>query len=107
MDRIEFAKSIDIDKVTQMKWFFNEIMGFYNLIEGYNYDYIHGSIDEVKKTIKFTVSFNDNVTADIVHKLIMSTGLFVSYDKLYAIQSARNGDNQLAINIENVIHGGM
>lgn len=46
MDRIEFSKSINIDPVTQVKDCFDEVMALYDLIEGIDYEYIHGLIEE-------------------------------------------------------------
>ena len=53
MDRIEFSKSINIDPVTQVKNCFDEVMALYSLIEGIDYEYIHGLIDEVMQKAFF------------------------------------------------------
>lgn len=56
MDRIIFSKSIDVDPVLQVEKFFNEIMAMYNLVEGVNYKYIHGLIQDMDN-ISFVIEF--------------------------------------------------
>ena len=65
MDRICFSKSIDVDPVLQIKYFFNEVMAMYNLIEGVNYKYIHGLVQE--NEINFVISFDTAKEVSIVH----------------------------------------
>lgn len=53
MDRLEFSKSIDIDPIIQVKEYFDEIMGMYNLFG----DYKNISITKNPNDISFDLLF--------------------------------------------------
>lgn len=87
MDRIEFSKSINIDPVTQVKNCFDEVMALYSLIEGIDYEYIHGLIDEDKHRVVFSISFIDEKAAIAVMNNVNMRHIFTIYEKQYSVSS--------------------
>lgn len=97
MDRIEFSKSINIDPVTQVKDCFDEVMALYDLIEGIDYEYIHGLIEEDEQhRVVFSISFMDEHTANAVMHNVNAQHMFIIYEKQYSV-SSKATDNILDI----------
>ena len=88
MDRIEFSKSINIDPVSQVKDCFDEVMALYNLIEGIDYEYIHGLIENNEQhRVTFSISFMNNESAVSVMNIVNSQHIFNVYEKQFSVAS--------------------
>lgn len=88
MDRLEFSKSIGIDPELQIKNYFNEVMGMYNLFGKYKNISIQGSVSE--QVVSFDLLFKDKKEAKELGVAINNTYTKI-YDYLYRIESTCNG----------------
>ena len=87
MDRIEFSKSLGVEPSTQIKEYFNEIMGIYNLFGEYENLTIRGSVkDEV---LSFALLFKTEKEAKDMHSVVDGRRLQL-YGDDYRIHSNRN-----------------
>lgn len=87
MDRIEFSESLGVEPSTQIKEYFNEIMGIYNLFGEYENLTIRGSVkDEV---LSFALLFKTEKEAKDMHSVVDGRRLQL-YGDDYRIHSNRN-----------------
>lgn len=90
MDRLEFSKSLDVDPVIQVKNYFNEIMGAYNLFGKYEGLTVKGLVDN--QSISFALSFETEKEAEDMHNVINGSTMYI-YDDIYIISSIIYSNN--------------
>lgn len=98
MDRLMFCQSINIDPALQVKDFFNEVMGMYNLVENLDYRYINGSINENNK-IQFTIGFDSPNTARIIESNL-NGNIITVYNENYMLTKVEKNYNDKEIALE-------
>lgn len=84
MDRIQFSESLDINPAIQVKNYFNEVMGMYNLFGEYDNVSIRGSVSD--QSISFALSFKTEKEAKEMHKAVNGSRMPL-YGEFYSIQS--------------------
>lgn len=87
MDRLEFSESIDIDRTVQLKDFFNEIMGLYNLIADYKNVSVSGSVKD--QEVSFDLLFKTEKESKEMHSLVNMKRIYL-YGSSYMINSNIN-----------------
>lgn len=99
MDRLVFCQSITgVDPALQVKDFFNEVMGMYNLVENSDYRYINGSINENNK-IQFTIGFDSPNTATFM-KNNLDGNIITVYNTEYMLSEIVEDYNDNEITLE-------
>lgn len=100
MDRIDFSKSINVDPVLQVEKFFDEVMAMYNLVEGVNYDYIHGLVhDENATNINFIIAFK-SIDNAIVARDNLVGNIIQIYNRIFRISGDVTTNGELEICLE-------
>lgn len=87
VDRIEFSESLGVDPSTQIKQYFNEIMGVYNLFGEYENLSIKGSVND--QSMSFALLFKTEKEAKDMHSVVSGRKLQL-YGELYKIASERS-----------------
>lgn len=86
MDRIEFSESLGVEPSTQIKEYFNEIMGMYNLFGEYENLTIRGSVED--HILSFALLFKTEKEAKDMHSVVDGRKLQL-YGDNYKIHSDR------------------
>lgn len=89
MDRLQFSKSIGVNQELQIKEYFNEIMGMYNLFGEYENISVQGTVSG--EVISFNLVFkSDDEDAKSLARAIDNV-LIRIYGVLYRIKATSDG----------------
>ena len=86
MDRIEFSESLGVDPSTQIKEYFNQVMGIYNLFGEYDNLTIKGSVEDHQ--LSFALLFKTEKEAKDMHGAVDGCKIQL-YGEYYRIHSTR------------------
>lgn len=87
MDRIKFSESLGVDPSTQIKEYFNQVMGIYNLFGEYENLTIRGSVDNHE--LSFALLFKTEKEAKDMHSVVNERKIQL-YGDYYRIHSDRS-----------------